>query len=133
MICPTKALAYQHVASHAYLALYENRLLSDRLLPITDHEMKEADEEIEKRVGLANVSGQIDPWAPLESSQDKDWFYGELAIGDFPGLHISARTQLGLWTEADGPMLYRPTGEKVQVTLRPLGSIDQVAESSYIY
>ncbi|THU86774.1 P-loop containing nucleoside triphosphate hydrolase protein [Dendrothele bispora CBS 962.96] len=136
----TKRAAYQFVAFETYLALYRNGLLSDHLLPLTDHEMEQADEEIEKMVGLANVSGQMDPWtpefqreseSPSASASEEDWFYAELTIGDLPPLHLITRNRQNVWTEEDGPILYLPTGENMQVTLRPLGSIDQLADPAW--
>ncbi|KAF5374334.1 hypothetical protein D9758_004670 [Tetrapyrgos nigripes] len=126
---PTKTSAKRHAAFKAYVALYHNGLLSDQLLPITDHDVQEATEDIEKRVGMANVqSGQIDPWMATSTAfdQDTNWFYSELTFGDLPPLHIMTRTRMEPWGENNGPILYLPTGENMQVTLCPRGRIDQL-------
>jgi endoribonuclease Dicer len=102
-IYPTKVSARQHVASKAYLALYEARLLNDNLLPLTsvlepdmEEEVKTLLKDVMKRAGTADVALQMNPWAPPPDASAEMWHCSELAVTGMPALYLL--TQVKTWT-----------------------------------
>jgi endoribonuclease Dicer len=110
----------------AYRALYDAELLNDNLLPITsvidpqlEEEVKAMLQDVEKRAGTANVSVQMDPWAPEQGGAGSWWTY-ELIIEGLPALNLLTRSRHMNLLDDTGPVLYRPGQDPVQTWLRPL-------------
>jgi endoribonuclease Dicer len=137
----TKISAHQHVALKAYLALYENGLLNEHLLPLTDdmkpqldEEVKELLKDIDKRAGMAGVSCQMDPWAPME--EPSVWRSSELVIDGLPILLMFTLSRPMPLSKEDGPTLYRSDCDPLKVEWRPREDIvptDDVLEQARHY
>ena len=111
----------------AYRALYEAELLNDNILPITsvvephlEKEVKVMLQDVEKRAGTANVSLQMDPWAPEDDGEDCWWIY-ELVVDGLPGLNFFTRSGHIALPDGKGPLLYWPGRGPVQTFVRTLG------------
>ncbi|KAJ6513203.1 hypothetical protein C8R45DRAFT_891160 [Mycena sanguinolenta] len=120
---PTKASAYRHAAFYAYRALYENGLLNDHLLPLTSVVEPELEEEVkvllaqvERRAGMAKVSLQMNPWAPVDTPSV--WYTSELIITNLPPMLVLTHSKPTQWSGIDGPILHQP-GCQQSVTVRP--------------
>ncbi|KAG5643730.1 hypothetical protein DXG03_009720 [Asterophora parasitica] len=121
--------AHRHAAFIAYRALYDAELLNEHLLPITsivephlEEEVKEMLKDVEKRAGTANVTLQMNPWAPVDDDVTS-WYAYELVIGDLPPLHFfNISHQISL-PDDEGPALYRAGQEPVKTQLRYTGRI----------
>ncbi|KAF9464051.1 hypothetical protein BDZ94DRAFT_1257432 [Collybia nuda] len=122
----TRISAHRHAAFKAYLALYDAELLNDHLLPITsvvepqlEDEVKALLRDVEKRAGFANVSIQMDPWAPEE---DEDcWRMYVLIIDTLPPLRLLTRSGHISLPEDKGPLLYRSGYDPLQCYIKPAG------------
>lgn len=121
----SKISAHRHAAFMAYRALYDAELLNDNLLPITsviepplEAEVKIILQDVEKRAGTANVSVQMDPWAPEESGAGSWWIY-ELIIDGLPAMNLFTRSRHISLSDDNGPLLYLPGRDPVQTFLRP--------------
>ena len=98
----TKVSARRHVAFQAYLALYENQLLSSHLLPLTstlepdqESEVQLLLKEVEKREGMALVSCQMDPWHVSGGSEaDTRWWSTTLQVDGLPPLRMLTQSAL---------------------------------------
>jgi hypothetical protein len=125
-IYKTKISAHRHAAFMAYRALYDNDLLNENLLPITsvvephlEEEVKAMLQDVEKRASTANVSVQMDPWAPEDDGADFWWIY-ELVIDGLPALNMFTRSRHITLPDDGGPLLYWPGRDPVQTFMRPL-------------
>ncbi|KAG6872281.1 hypothetical protein C0995_011318 [Termitomyces sp. Mi166 len=121
--------AHRHAAFTAYKALYDAELLNDYLLPITsvtephlDEEVKEMLKDVERRVGFANVSLQLDPWT-LEGTEGKCWHTYELSIDGLPPLILFNISRSIFLPNDEGPTLYRPGQVPISTYLRFIESI----------
>ena len=121
----TKRSAHRHAAFQAYRALYDAGLLNDHLLPLTsviepdlEEEVKALLQDVGKRSGTASVTGQMDPWAPTDTSGR--WWCSELVIGDLPPLHMITRTPPCRLSEDEFPILYFPHRHPLKVRIRPV-------------
>ncbi|KAJ3713612.1 hypothetical protein C8R42DRAFT_727088 [Lentinula raphanica] len=133
-IYPTKVSAHRHAAFEAYKTLYNAGLLSDNLLPLIDEdpEVEELKKDIEKRVSMANVSSQINPWVPdFADQQDSVWFVSTLMVGELPPIQMLTQSRPSLLTLADDLKLHHPSMQTMDVRLEPMGnaSEEQVAEA----
>ena len=98
----TKVSARRHVAFQAYLALYDNKLLSAHLLPLTstlepdqESEVQLLLKEVEKREGMALVSCQMDPWHVSGGSEaDTRWWSTTLQVDGLPPLRMLTQSAL---------------------------------------
>lgn len=126
------------MAFKAYVGLYKAGLLNDNLLPLTsviepekEEDVKEMLKDVEKRVGMASVDLQMDPWAGPEADLDGDqdmepkyWFTTRMCIGDLPPLVLFTRSESVELDLATGPTLYSPGREEpIRVTLTPIGRV----------
>ncbi|KAG6828118.1 hypothetical protein H0H92_009139 [Tricholoma furcatifolium] len=125
----TKISAHRHAAFIAYKALYEAKLLTDNLLPITsvvephlDDEVKEMLKDVEQRAGFANVSLQMDPWIP-EEVEEACWHMYELTISGLPPLNLFNVSDKISLPNGEGPTLYRSGNVPLSTTLRFLESV----------
>ncbi|KAI1794925.1 P-loop containing nucleoside triphosphate hydrolase protein [Ganoderma leucocontextum] len=118
----TKRRAQQHVAYHAYVALYQAGLLNNHLLPHTsviepdkEEEVKAMLAEVAKRESTAQVSVQIDPW--LGSTERSTWFAHELIVEGLPSLRMFTRRPLPTFAQEDLPTLYVPGRKELSMTI----------------
>ncbi|KAG6829276.1 hypothetical protein H0H92_005096 [Tricholoma furcatifolium] len=125
----TKISAHRHAAFIAYKALYEAKLLTDNLLPITsvvephlDDEVKEMLKDVEQRAGFANVSLQMDPWVP-EDVEEARWHVHELIISGLPPLVLFNISDQIFLPDDEGPTLYRTGHAPLTTQLRFLESV----------
>ena len=114
----------------AYRALYDAELLNDNLLPITsvvephlEEEVKAMLQDVEKRAGTANVSLQMDPWAPPEDDGADYWWIYELIIDGLPALNLFTRSGHIVLPDGKGPLLYWPGRDPAQTFVRPLSFV----------
>jgi len=141
-IYKTKISAHRHAAFMAYRALYDAELLNDNLLPITsvvephlEEEVKAMLQDVEKRAGTANVSLQMDPWAPEDDGADCWWKY-ELVIDGLPALNLFTRSGHMALPDAKGPLLYRPGRDPAQTFVRTLSVVkdsDEIIAKAQAY
>ncbi|KAL1692718.1 hypothetical protein GGG16DRAFT_123829 [Schizophyllum commune] len=123
----TKISAFRHVAFVAYTTLHKCGLLNDHFLPFTtvidperEEEVREMLKDVERRAGMANVTGQMDPWRPRDEG-DGSWFTAILRIGNLPPLVLFTRAPLKEWTKGNGPKLNRRGSDPLTVTLKGSG------------
>ncbi|KAI5895582.1 P-loop containing nucleoside triphosphate hydrolase protein [Schizophyllum commune H4-8] len=128
----TKISAFRHVAFVAYTTLHKCGLLNDHFLPFTtvidperEEEVREMLKDVEQRAGMANVTGQMDPWRPRNPG-DLGWHGASLRIGLLRPLLLLTKNPQSEWTEQDGPRLHRKGEDSMIVTLRRLGRVDSV-------
>ena len=124
----TKISAHRHAAFMAYMALWDAQLLNESLLPNLsvlephlEEEVKMMLQDVEKRAGMANVSIQMDPWAPPEGA--KEWWAYELVIEGLPPLRMFNRSKKVDLEGDEGPTLHRPGLEPIRTWLRFTGTV----------
>ncbi|RDB26530.1 Dicer-like protein 2 [Hypsizygus marmoreus] len=121
--------AHRHAAFIAYRALYDAELLNENLLPITsivephlEEDVKAMLRDVEKRASTANVTVQMDPWAPVNDDENTWWSY-ELRVDGLPPLQMFSRSQPISLADDLGPLLYRTGRDPVRTHIRPQGNV----------
>ncbi|KAI0059577.1 P-loop containing nucleoside triphosphate hydrolase protein [Artomyces pyxidatus] len=107
----TKVSAKRNVAYQAYLALYENGLLNDNLLPLTsvlepelEDEVRNLLKEVEKRDGTARVTTQMDPWFVVGNPDI--WWSTEIGIEGMPSMQLLSQAKLPPLHDDEMPYLH---------------------------
>ncbi|KAI0299668.1 hypothetical protein B0F90DRAFT_1727667 [Multifurca ochricompacta] len=123
----TKVAARRHVAFQAYLALYENGLLNDHLLPLTsalepelESEVRTLLKEVERREGTALVSSQMDPWhvhsGEGSSAKNERWWHSAvLEVDGLPPLRMFTQTALPTLRDDEFPVTYTRESHPIKV------------------
>jgi endoribonuclease Dicer len=121
--------AHRHAAFIAYRALYDAELLNEHLLPITsvvepqlEDEVKALLQDVERRAGTANVTIQMDPWAPEDEGADC-WRAYELEVDTLPPLQLFTRSKHIFLPGNKGPLLYRSGRAPLQCYITPTVTI----------
>ncbi|KAI0260638.1 hypothetical protein BC834DRAFT_831469 [Gloeopeniophorella convolvens] len=107
----SKVSARRHVAFQAYLALYQNGLLNDHLLPLTsvlepekEAEVRELLKDIDHRDGTAQVSSQVDPW--LVTGSADAWRVVRLEVDGMAPLRMLTQATLPALQDDELPLIH---------------------------